>query len=195
MLNLELQQNSRKISTFYLVLVPMFTALTIIGGFIKIPTPIVPITLQTLFVILSGVLLGSKMGALSQLLYVALGLIGLPVFSQGGGIGYVLKPTFGYLIGFILGAYVIGKIIEMSKNKNVWTFLFANASGLFMIYTLGVSYMYFLLKYVSQTPISFSRAMEIGVLIPLPKDLILIGIVTIIASKIFKRVTEFRSGN
>ncbi|OEF96035.1 biotin transporter BioY [Desulfuribacillus alkaliarsenatis] len=184
--------HNHRIKTYYLVLVPLFTALTIIGTFIKIPTPIVPITLQTLFVILSGALLGSKMGALSQVLYVTLGLIGLPVFSQGGGFSYIFNPTFGYLLGFIAGSFVIGYIIEHSKNKNMFTFLIANLSGLFVIYLIGVTYMYLILNYVSLTAITINQAIVVGFLTPLPKDLVVAIFVTIIATKIIRQATSYR---
>ena len=62
-------------------------------------------------------MLGSRLGALSQLVYVVLGLIGIPVFTAGGGISYIFKPTFGYLLGYIIGAYVIGKIAESVKSQ------------------------------------------------------------------------------
>ncbi|OEH84751.1 biotin biosynthesis protein BioY [Desulfuribacillus stibiiarsenatis] len=182
----------QKIRTYYIVLVPMFTALTIIGAFIKIPTPIVSLTFQTLFVILSGALLGSRMGALSQILYVTLGLIGIPVFTKGGGFGYIFQPTFGYLLGFVVGSFIIGKIIEMRKDKNLITFLLANLAGLTVIYTIGVVYLYLILNYVSLSPISFANAIKVGVLTPLPKDLALVVIVTIVAQKVFKRLAHFR---
>lgn len=64
----------------------LFAVLTALGAFIRIPFPLVPITLQTFFVFLSGTLLGSRAGALAQVLYVGMGLIGLPVFTGGGGV-------------------------------------------------------------------------------------------------------------
>ena len=88
----------------------IFTALIAVGAFIKIPVPPIPFTLQTMFVVLAGLMLGGNMGGISALLYMILGLIGIPIFTGGGGIGYVLKPTFGYIIGFCVGAYAIGKI-------------------------------------------------------------------------------------
>jgi len=99
-----------------LILVALFAALTAVGAFIKIPIPYVPFTLQYFFCALAGIILGSKLGALSQIIYVAVGLVGAPVFTDGGGITYIFKPTFGYLIGFIVAAYVIGKI----REKNYW---------------------------------------------------------------------------
>lgn len=93
--------NTKSMSrTRTITLCGLFAALTAIGAFIKIPLPppLVPFTLQFLFCALAGVLLGSKVGALSQLIYVLVGLVGIPVFTEGSGLHYVVKPTFGYLI-------------------------------------------------------------------------------------------------
>ena len=87
--------------TKQLILCAMFVALIAIGAFITIPIPIIPLTLQDLFVMLAGILLGPKWGALASLIYVFMGLAGLPVFTQGGGLAYVLKPSFGFLIGLL----------------------------------------------------------------------------------------------
>lgn len=125
-----------------MVYAALFGALTAIGSYIIIPLPLspVPITLQTFFTGLAGALLGSYTGALSQIVYVLLGLIGLPVFSGGkAGLGILLGPTGGYLIGFILGAYVIGKIVEAKRDAGyAWTVL-AVLVGFLVIYTLGVT--------------------------------------------------------
>ena len=94
------------------MLCALFTGLIIVGAFIKIPIPNVPLTLQVMFTNLAGLVLGSRLGALSVLTYVLLGLAGIPVFTSGGGIGYVLMPTFGYLIGFIIGTFAAGRIVE-----------------------------------------------------------------------------------
>ena len=98
-----------------MILVALFAALTAIGAFIKIPIPYVPITLQVLFCAYSGLLLGARRGLYSQLLYLAVGLIGIPIFTNGGGPAYVLQPTFGYLVGFALCSYIIGKVTENVK--------------------------------------------------------------------------------
>lgn len=122
--------------------IALFAALTAIGAFLKIPVPYVPFTMQVFFVALSGVLLGAKKGALSQAVYVLTGLIGIPIFTQGGGISYVLKPTFGYLLGFILGAYLIGHLTEKLKEKNVVGIFLCILAGLAVIYFIGVAYLY-----------------------------------------------------
>ena len=101
----------KKFTTRDLILCALFTALSAIGAFIRIPVPLVPFTLQITFTTLAGLLLGSKKGAISVAVYVLMGLIGIPVFTQGGGFSYVLKPSFGFLVAFIIGAFVTKSVI------------------------------------------------------------------------------------
>jgi biotin transport system substrate-specific component len=121
-----------------MVYAAMFGALTAVGSFLVIPLPLLPITLQTLFTGLAGVLLGGYTGALSQIIYVLLGIIGLPVFAGGkAGIGVLFGPTGGYLIGFIVGAFVIGKIVEARREPGFAWFILALVAGNLVIYALG----------------------------------------------------------
>ena len=92
--------------TKQLVFCSLFTALIAVGAFIKIPVPVVPFTLQYLFTMLAGLILGPRLGTISVTAYMLLGLAGLPIFTEGGGLWYVLKPSFGYIIGFCIGTYV-----------------------------------------------------------------------------------------
>lgn len=131
-----------KMNTKDISQVALFAALTAVGAFIKIPIPFVPLTLQVFFVSLSGILLGSKKGALSQLLYVFIGLVGIPIFTEGGGIAYIFKPTFGYLIGFIFGAYITGCISERLKKVNIINIFLSMLAGLAFVYLIGVAYLY-----------------------------------------------------
>ena len=87
-----------------IILTGLFAALTAIGAFIRIPTPISSFTLQVFFTCMAGLLLGPGLGAASQAVYVLLGLVGLPIFTQGGGFSYVTQPTFGFLLGLIPAA-------------------------------------------------------------------------------------------
>ena len=82
----------------------LFVALIVIGTFVRIPVGGDYYTLQFLFTLLAGLVLGEKLGTLSVTAYVLLGLLGVPVFASGGGLAYLFQPTFGYLIGFILQA-------------------------------------------------------------------------------------------
>ncbi len=128
--------------TSNLILCAMFVALIVAGAFIKIPIPMLPITLQTLFTSLAGLLLGKKWGCLSVCIYILLGLMGLPVFAHGGGVMYVFQPSFGYILGFAVGSFVTGWIAEKKKNPDFKWLLFAELSGLLLIYLPGVIYYY-----------------------------------------------------
>ena len=130
-----------------MILVTLFAALIAVGAFIRIPVPFVPFTMQTFFIVLSGMLLGRKLGAASAALYVLIGLIGIPVFTQGGGIGYVLKPSFGYLIGFVVGAFITGAIARKVPQPSFWRLMVAALVGLLAVYVIGTTYFYFLSNY------------------------------------------------
>ena len=88
----------KNIKTRDLIYCALFAALTAIGAFLHFQLFQATITLQFFFTAMAGLLLGAKLGALSQLLYVALGLVGVPIFAAGGGFGYIFNPTFGFLL-------------------------------------------------------------------------------------------------
>lgn len=120
----------------------LFAALTAAVSPIKIPlgfTP-VPITLQTLMVLLAGALLGANLGALSQFLYILVGALGLPVFAGGGsGFGALLGPSGGFLFGFIAAAYIVGKLVEKAKKPSYLQLVIAMLIGSLVIYIFGVT--------------------------------------------------------
>ena len=105
-----------KSSVYELICCALFTALMAVGAYIKIMIPLgifeVTISLQLFFALISGCVLGRKWGALSIICYVFLGLIGLPIFAHGGGIYYIMKPTFGFIIGFAAAAFTAGAVYE-----------------------------------------------------------------------------------
>jgi len=173
-----------------LVMISLFAALTAVGAFIKIPIPHVPLTLQTLMVMFAGLILGSRRGALSQLLYLVIGLLGIPIFAQGGGPGYVLQPSFGFLVGFIAGAYVIGKVVEGEGNLPLSRTLIALFLGQAAIYLLGISYLYFNLNYIIHKPISLSTTIKIGFLIFIPGDILKTIIAAFVVPPIRQRLTR-----
>ena len=169
-----------KISVRGMVFSAMFAALTAVGAFIMIPIGPVPITMQTLFVHLSGALLGSRLGALSQFIYVLVGVIGLPVFSGGaGGLGVLLGPTGGYLIGFIVGGgYLTGRVVEMRDKPGFLWIAMACVAGLIVIYILGVLQ----LSVVAELPIG--KAIAVGVIPFLIGDALKITAATFITIKL-----------
>ena len=162
----------------------LFTALIAVGAFIKIPVPVVPFTLQFLFTMLAGLLLGSKLGAFSVLAYMILGLAGLPVFAEGGGIWYLFKPSFGYIIGFCIGTFVTGLIAERMKEKTVPRYLAANFIGLLIVYAVGMIYYYVICNYVINTPIAVGPLFLYCFVLAVPGDICL----CILAAFLVKRV-------
>lgn len=126
-------------TTRKLVRTALFAALTAVGAFLKIPLGPSAITLQFFFTAMAGCLLGSGCGALSQLIYVLLGLLGLPIFTAGGGFSYVLHPTFGFLLGLIPAAWVIGRLAR--STRSFWRIALAALAGLAVLYAVGLPYM------------------------------------------------------
>ena len=118
-----------------------FAALTAVGAQIEIPHVPVPYTLQTLFVLLAGALLGRRNGAVSQLLYLLGGALGLPIFSHAGfGIAKLIGPTGGYLLSFPVAAFAVGTLIRQNSGI-VWSVV-SMATGLFIIFSLGTLQLY-----------------------------------------------------
>lgn len=181
-----------KITVREMVLTALFTASMVIGAFIKIPFYPVDFTLQVLFCMLAGVILGSKLGALSQLLYVFIGLIGIPVFSKGGGPSYIFQPGFGYLIGFIFAAFVIGLITEKSKKYNFINILIASFVGLIALYLIGVPYLLMILNFYMGTSYDFitSAIGKGGFLYYMSVDIVKILIISVVSPTIIKRVNN-----
>jgi biotin transport system substrate-specific component len=120
--------------------IAFFAIGTAIGAQIELYHHPVPYTMQTFFVLLSGAVLGKRNGALSQLLYLAAGVIGLPVFASWGfGAARLIGPTGGYLLSFPIAAWVIGYLVE--QRKNYFWMLLSMIIGLFIVFTLGTVYL------------------------------------------------------
>jgi biotin transport system substrate-specific component len=165
-----------------LVYASMFGALTAIGAYISIPMFPVPLTLQTLFTMLAGLLLGGPLAALSQVVYVLLGIIGLPVFAGGkAGLGVLLGPTGGYLFGFILGAYVIGSLAHGKKNAGPAWLLMSIVAGHVVIYGLGV------LQLSLVAHLSLVKAVAVGVIPFLPGDALKCAASILVSLKVAKQ--------
>ena len=162
----------------------LFTALTAVGAFIKIPIPVVPFTLQVLFTMLAGLLLGGKLGAISVGAYALLGLVGLPVFAEGGGFWYVLKPSFGYILGFILGSYVTGKLTEKIDGLTLGRILAANFIGLAIVYGFGMAYYYIICNLVINKPIGIWALVLYCFLLVVPGDICLCFVAAVLAKRI-----------
>ena len=150
--------------TRQMLLCGLFAALTAAGSLIRIPIPgmTMPVTLQVFFMLMAGLLLEPKYALVSQLVYMAVGLLGLPIFSSGGGIAYVLAPSFGYVPGFAVCAMLLSLLVRkrlIAYNRIsgsraiqiVWIIAFSTLS-LTAMYVLGVVYMYLIFNLYLDTP-------------------------------------------
>lgn len=166
------------LKTVDLVYSALFATLMMVGANITSFAPFltvggVPITLQTFFAVLSGLVLGSKRGALACTVYMLIGLAGAPVFSKfTGGMSSVLSPTFGFIVTFILIAYVAGLIVEKFQTKKAY--IVAALFATFLNYVLGTNWMYVAYKAWASAPEGFTYGMAwLWMIPPMPKDIVL----------------------
>ena len=161
----------------------IFTALTAVGAFISIPIGPVPITLQSFFVLLSGIILGSKKAMFSQITYLLLGLIGFPIFSGfSGGLQHIFKPSFGFIVGYVTAAYVVGKLTEeKTATRYLWA---AVLTGTFIIYAFGLPYMYYILNIMLNNNFSINRIFQLGMFAFIPGDVLKAVIIIFTANRL-----------
>lgn len=176
--------NKNTLNIRMLVLCGLFSALIVVGAMIKVPLPGIPLTLQTMFVLLAGLLLGSRGGLIAVLVYIFMGLVGLPVFTGGGGLMYVLKPTFGYIIGFALGAYVTGCLAERNSDNSSKQMIIAAVAGTAVIYAVGLPWYYVILNYYLNTPVGAATVMMSGFVMTLPGGIIKIALSVLLAKRL-----------
>ncbi|WP_445326977.1 biotin transporter BioY [Sporosarcina sp. FSL K6-1508] len=178
-------------SPLTLVYSGMFAALMMIGANITAFVPFlviggIPITLQTFFAILAGLILGSRRGALAMTVYMFIGLAGAPVFAKfGGGVGSIISPTFGFVVSFIFVAFIAGKIVE--KNGKIHGYIIAALVGMVVNYVFGTNWMYVAFKLWAAAPDVFSyKVAWVLMMPPLPKDIILAVLAGIFGHRMYK---------
>ncbi len=166
--------------------VSVFIALTTLSAFVRIPLPFtpVPLTLQTLFVLFSGALLGRKLGVITQAGYMFLGLTGLQVFTGfGSGSLYLLGPTGGYIVGFILASFFAGSLFSETRHSWGNTFLKFLCAD-FIILLSGM------LWFKVALSCSLNQAFLLGFLPFVPGDLLKVTFATVVFNKIHLRIKE-----
>ena len=180
-------------TTKRLVLIAVFTALIIVGGLVSVPIPFTQIQLsfQVVFVITAGMVLGGRDGALAVLVYIAMGLLGLPVFTQGGGPQYVFMPSFGYLIGFPIGALVCGALCGRLKKPTRGKVFLCAALGCIPIYIIGATYQALILYYYYGNAYAVAVGGLPAVAVLLIKDAVLCGFAAILYPAL-NRALKFR---
>ncbi len=161
----------------------IFVALmTVCTLFVQIPFYPVPLTFQTVISVLAGLLLGRNKGMVSMACYCLLGLVGAPVFSGfGGGIYSVLKPTFGYILGFIASAYVAGLIA--GRGKGILRYMIAAIAAFLVNYAVGIPYFAFIWHFWLKMP-DLGNYIVIYNLLYMPKDFVLCVLAALLACKV-----------
>lgn len=180
----------RQVMAKDLTICGLFASLTAVGAFIKIVIPVgadtMNFTLQWFFVLLAGLLLGSKRGFLSVMTYLLIGLVGIPVFARGGGPAYLFRPTFGFLLGFALAAYGIGKVCEWMHSYKLGIAMAAVTVGYVIYYGMGILYFYFITHFVVVTPNTVGWGVIFGMycLPTMIPDYVLCVLAVVIAARI-----------
>lgn len=168
----------------------LFVAMMVAGAFISIPMPLVPLTFQTVISVLAGLILGPKKGAASMAVYCIMGLIGIPVFTNmGGGIMYVLRPTFGYILGFIVGA-AVGGVIAGKKGLPLWRYIVGALVAFLTDYAIGVPYCLLVQHFAGAEDLL--NLLVMWNLIYMPKDVVLSILAAFLAWKVLPVIDRGR---
>ena len=171
-----------------MVLAALFAVLTAVGAQVRIPLPLVPITLQVLFVFMAGVLLPPRAAAASMILYVGMGFLGLPVFAGESGPSIVMHPTFGFLVGFVGAAWMIALIVR-AKGRSFPACFAACLAGMGVIYAVGTAGLYLNVNHILGKHMTWAGAVKVGVLPFIAGDLLKGLAAALVASRIGKRLS------
>lgn len=177
------------------VWVGLIVALISISAFVRIPMYPLPLTMQMFVVFLIPLVFGARVSFYGVALYIVLGLVGLPIFSGGGGLGYVLKPSFGYLIGYLAAMIPAGLIAE--RINNFKGFFLAGLVSIIIIYFFGILGLYLNINYIQGKEILLSTAFKAGVISFIIPDLIKLAGAIVISpalSRIFKLAYKMSAG-
>jgi biotin transport system substrate-specific component len=161
-----------------MVFAALLAALIAVGAFLAVPIGPVPIVLQNFFVLLAGMLLGSRWGFICVAVYLLAGACGLPVFAGGsGGIGHLFGPRGGYLFGYLPAVFVVGWVAERTRGKIAWE-VAAMVIGCLFVYAAGVPWLNWMLHLgwskafaVGMYPFLIGDALKIAAAVPVVRSL------------------------
>ena len=175
-------RNHSRLDALTITSVGLAIALLVIGSAISIPIGPVPISLQSLVVLTIGITMGKRLGVMAVTVYVIAGLVGLPVFAGlKGGPQYVFAPTFGFIIAFVLAAYIVGAGYESSSNVKRYASL---AIATFVIYAVGAVYFYFVQSVHLGNNIPFTKVLQLTVLPFIIGDMIKLHVAFCVGGKL-----------
>jgi biotin transport system substrate-specific component len=157
-----------------IVLAVIGSVLLTISAKIQVPFWPVPMTMQTLVVLVMGVAYGWRLAGATVLLYLAQGALGLPVFAAGGGLAYMAGPTGGYLVGFLLATFAVGWLAERGWDRSVGGTLAAMLVGTVIIFACGIAWL--------STLIGLPQAISAGLMPFLLSEVVKIALATALVS-------------
>lgn len=169
-----------------IVLSGLFAALTATGALLRIPFYPVPFTLQTLFTALAGLVLPAQWAMLSQVVYLLMGLLGLPVFANGGGIGYIMQPTFGYLLFLPVSAFLIATVRSSVRPRSLFQMTLWVSLCSFTVLIGGALWLFLNLAFVVEKDVSFLQTIYSGMIIFIPA-LILKSFLSVLLWNVWKK--------
>lgn len=171
----------------------VFAALAVVAAMlVRYGGSIVPFSLMPFVVMLAGGVLGARLGALSMIVYILLGLVGVPVFASPpfGGPAYVLQPTFGFLPGFVAGAFVIGLLLRNREQGGMAVYFFSMVAGIAVYYLFGLSYLYVILNYYLGQAVSAVKVLYIGFVPFIALDLVKAAAAALMARALYRRLND-----
>lgn len=181
-----------------LTLCGLFAALIAAGAFIKITIPVQPFpmhfTMQWFFVLMAGFLLKPRLAFSSVATYLIIGLVGVPVFAAGGGPAYLIRPTFGFLLGFALAALVMGLLCERMHPVKLHHMMIPATAGLLVYYAMGAVYFYFISNYVISMPVGWKVVLINCCLITIGEDFVLCLLAALVAMRLRPRIRKLIDG-
>lgn len=168
-----------------ITLMALMLAILIICSQLAIPLGLVPITLQTFAVLIIGLLLPPKHASTTMLIYLVIGLVGLPVFSGGsGGLGSFLSPSFGFAIAFIPTTYFLSSFVRKYNVEKTSTLFVAVSLSTVILYTIGLLYMFIIFTKVLEIETGFTHLLQVGMIPFIPGDILK----SVLAIFIYKRL-------
>lgn len=177
-----------KMRAIDLTLCGFFAALIAVGAFLKIEIPIEPyamhFTMQWFFVLIAGLLLGRKRAAMSVCVYLIIGLVGVPVFASGGGPTYLIRPTFGFLLGFALAAFIMGMMMDKKSKPSLPWMMLTSIVGLIAYYGVGILYFYFISNYVISMPVGWKVVLFNCCLLTIFEDFLLCVLAVLVCNRL-----------
>lgn len=183
-----------KFSARDITMTAAFAALAVVAAMlVRYAGSVVPFSLMPLMAMLAGGLLGPKLGALSMVVYILLGLIGVPVFATPpfGGPAYVLQPTFGFLPGFAGSAYVIGMLLRNKEESGFLRYFLSMAAGIVVYYLVGLPYLYAILTFYMGQTVSVAQVLTIGFTPFIALDLVKAAMAAVLARAVSRRLKAY----